>query len=176
MQDNNVANHTPEGNELDVVEKSRFAETDVLTNSMSRQRKKSATSYRILVVEDDTSLARVEANVLAAHDYIVVIASNAEQAITSLNQFVPDLVILDLELPGTLNGWNVLQALREISRVPVLLTTSLEPNIRQYFKIHGENRSTLDHLPKPFPMQTLLKRIQRMLLPALSEATEQSNQ
>lgn len=170
MQDKNVANSAPEGNELGV------AEADVRTDSLPWQRKQSMTSYRILVVEDDTSLALVEANVLTAHNYTVVIASNAEQAIATLNQFVPDLVILDLELPGTLNGWNVLQALRESSRVPVLLTTSLEPNIRQYFRIYGENRSTLDHLPKPFPMQTLLKRIQRMLLPALSEAIEQSNQ
>jgi DNA-binding response OmpR family regulator len=174
MQDKNVANSTPEGNELGVADKTRLAEADGMTDSLPRQRKKSA--YRILVVEDDTSLARVEANVLTAHNYSVVLASNAEQAIATLNQFVPDLVILDLELPGSLSGWNVLQALRENSRAPVLLTTSLEPNIRQYFRIYGENRSTLDHLPKPFPMQTLLKRIQRMLLPALSEAMEPGNQ
>jgi DNA-binding response OmpR family regulator len=76
---------------------------------------------------------------------------------------VPDLVVLDIELPGNVNGWQVLQALRTLARIPVLITSSSPVAVRQYMHNRGETRVTLDHLPKPFPMQTLLKRVKRML-------------
>src|SRR5205085_8474217 len=117
----------------------------------------------ILVVEDDTSLARLEGEVLAANGYVVAIAENGERAIAALRQSIPDLVLLDLELSGTMNGWDVLQTLRTYARTPVLLT-SAESSVRKQMRTSGEDRSTLDHLPKPYLMQTLLKRIQRMLL------------
>ena len=118
----------------------------------------------ILIVEDDSSLARLEASFLSANDYTVVIASTGELAITTLSDFNPDLVVLDLELPGLLSGWDVLQVLRQRARIPVLLTTSLTLDMRKYLRTSGETRLTLDHLPKPYPMQTLLKRVKRMLM------------
>jgi len=72
------------------------------------------------------------------------------------------LVLLDLDLSGTINGWDVLQMLRTYSRTPVLLT-SAESSVNRQIRFRGETRSTLDLLPKPFLMQTLLKRIERML-------------
>ena len=83
-------------------------------------------------------------------------------AITALQQALPDLVLLDLDLSGTINGWDVLQKLRTYSATPVLLTSS-ESAVNRQIRIRGETRSTLDHLPKPYLMQTLLKRIERML-------------
>ena len=121
------------------------------------------TLRRILLVEDDTSLARLEAGILAARGYAVAIAGNGELAIAALHQCIPDLVLLDLELSGPMNGWDVLQTLRTYARTPVLLT-SAESAVRKQMRISGEDRSTLDHLPKPYLMQTLLKRIQRMLM------------
>jgi DNA-binding response OmpR family regulator len=93
-----------------------------------------------------------------------MIVSNGELAITAISDFTPDLVVLDLELPGTMNGWDVLRALRTFARTPVLLT-SAETEVRKHIRSSGETKSTLDHLPKPYPMQTLLKRIERMLAP-----------
>jgi DNA-binding response OmpR family regulator len=55
-----------------------------------------------------------------------------------------------------------LQMLRTHSSTPVLLT-SAESAVNRQIRIRGETRSTLDLLPKPFLMQTLLKRIERML-------------
>ena len=119
---------------------------------------------RVLVVEDDVSLAHLEADYLTAHCYAVMIAINGELAVAALSQSIPDLVVLDLELPGTLNGWDVLQVLRQHAAIPVLLTTSAEPTMRKYRRTGGETKLTLDHLPKPYPMQALLKRIERMLM------------
>ena len=120
-------------------------------------------ALQILVVEDDASLARLEGEILTAHGYMVAIAGNGELAIAALRQSIPDLVLLDLELSGTMNGWDVLRALRTYARVPVLLT-SAESAVRKQIRTSGEDKSTLDHLPKPYPMQTLLKRIRRMLV------------
>ena len=127
-----------------------------------RQVRKQESSYHILVVEDDVSLANLEAGMLKAHGYKVIIASNGEAAVTILEHNLPDLVLLDLDLSGSINGWDVLQMLRTFSSAPVLLT-SAEPSVNRQIRFRGETRSTLDLLPKPFLMQTLLKRIQHML-------------
>ncbi|MEO8973060.1 MAG: response regulator [Ktedonobacteraceae bacterium] len=118
----------------------------------------------ILIVEDDASLAHLEADYLTAHGYAVIIAINGELAVAALSQSIPDLVVLDLELSGALNGWDVLQVLRQQAAIPVLLTTSAETTMRKHRRTGGETKSTLDHLPKPYPMQALLKRIERMLM------------
>ena len=120
----------------------------------------------ILLVEDDASLARLEAGILTAQGYIVTLVENGELALNILQEVVPDLVLLDLDLPGTVNGWDVLKALRayaDTNSTPVLLT-SAEATAQKRLRTSGEARSTLDHLPKPYPIQTLLKRIDRMLL------------
>jgi len=118
---------------------------------------------RILVVEDDPTLAALEVEVLTAHGYTVIPVHSGELAITTLRHLIPDLVVLDLELTGNVNGWEVLQELRTIARIPVLITSSSVAAVRAYMRDSGETRSTLDHLPKPYPMQTLLKRVKRML-------------
>jgi DNA-binding response OmpR family regulator len=119
----------------------------------------------ILLVEDDASLARLEADILMARGYIVTPVENGELALNVLREVIPDLVLLDLDLPGAVNGWDVLQALRAYagtSETPVLLT-SAEATAQKHLRMRGEARSTLDHLPKPYPVQLLLKRIKRML-------------
>jgi DNA-binding response OmpR family regulator len=118
---------------------------------------------RILVVEDDPTLAALEVEVLTAHGYTVVTVHSGELAITTLRHLIPDLVVLDLELTGNINGWEVFQELRTIADIPVLITSSSVTTVRTYMRDSGETRSTLDHLPKPYPMQTLLKRVKRML-------------
>jgi DNA-binding response OmpR family regulator len=122
------------------------------------------TLQRILVVEDDPTLATLEAEILTAHGYLVVTVHSGELAITALRSAIPDLVVLDLELPGSIKGWEVLQMLRTTANTPVLVTTSATTAVRQHIRSRGESRITLDHLPKPYPMQTLLKRVKRMLM------------
>ena len=117
----------------------------------------------ILVVEDDAALATLEAEILRNHGYIVTTLPSGELAITALHRAVPDLVVLDIELPGSVNGWQVLQTLRTLASIPVLITSSSTVAVRQCMRSRGETRVTLDHLPKPFPIQTLLKRVKRML-------------
>jgi len=124
-----------------------------------------ASHAHILLVEDDTSLARLESGILTAHGYMVTRVESGELALKALHKTIPNLVLLDLDLPGAVNGWDVLRALRahtDTSMTPVLLT-SAEATAQKRLRTCGETRLTLDHLPKPYPIQTLLKRIERML-------------
>ena len=162
MQDNDTAYTLPDGGDMGIWNNSTTYGTQSLANPMQQQVRQLGSTYHILVVEDDSSLANLEAGILKAHGYMVAIASNGDMAITILEHNVPDLVLLDLDLSGTINGWDVLHILRTYSRIPVLLTTA-ESSVNRQIRIRGETRSTLDLLPKPFLMQTLLKRIERML-------------
>jgi len=162
MQDKDAAYTLPDGGDMSIWNNSTTNGAQSLANPTQQQAREQGSSYHILVVEDDSSLANLEAGILEAHGYVVAIASNGEMAITVLEHTLPDLVLLDLDLSGTINGWDVLQMLRTYSRTPVLLT-SAESSVNRQIRIRGETRSTLDLLPKPFLMQTLLKRIERML-------------
>jgi len=168
MHDKDAANTTPGGDRVNGVNELSLEQAHVFVNSALKQQEKLKTRPRILVVEDDPSLAQLIGNYLTAHEYTVVIASTGELAVTTLKDFIPDLVVLDLELSGTLTGWDVLQVLRRNVSVPVLLTTSMTLNVRKYLRTSGETRLTLDHLPKPYPVQALLRRIKRMLMIAPS--------
>ncbi len=160
MQDKDAAKTSPGSGTMKALDEAPLQD---VAHSVQRQLEDAKPARRILVVEDDPSLAHLEGEVLTANGYVVAIAGNGELAIAALRQSIPDLVLLDLELSGNMNGWDVLQTLRTYARVPVLLT-SAESAVRKQIRTSGEDRSTLDHLPKPYLMQTLLKRIQRMLM------------
>ncbi len=162
MQDKDAAYRLPDGGDMSIWNDSTIYGDQSSTNSIQQQARELDSSYDILIVEDDSSLANLEAGILKARGYLVTIVSNGEMAITFLEHRVPDLILLDLDLPGTINGWDVLQMLRTSSSVPVLLT-SAESSVNRQIRFRGETRSTLDLLPKPFLMQTLLKRIEHML-------------
>ena len=163
MQDKDAVYKLPDGGDMSIWNKSTLYGAQSLVNPTQQQVREQGSSYHILVVEDDSSLANLEADILKAHGYIVAIVSNGEMAITVLEHHLPDLVLLDLDLSGTINGWDVLQILRTYSSTPVLLT-SAESAVNRQIRFRGETRSTLDLLPKPFLMQTLLKCIERMLM------------
>ncbi len=143
-----------------------IATHEAYTSVQSSHKPEEEPTIHILVVEDDPTLARLEAGILTAHGYTVAAVHSGELAIAALRHSIPDLVVLDLELTGNVQGWDVLQALRDFASIPVLLTTSSTTAVRASMRLRGENRSTLDHLPKPYPMQTLLKRVERMLTTA----------
>lgn len=165
MSDKDAATTQPDGGQTGVEQSIHAHEVQVIAHAVQRHNPEGCIPRHILLVEDDASLAKVEADVLQAHGYAVVIAENGEIALRFLREVIPDLVLLDLSLPGTITGWDILRELRatdHTTTLPVLLTSS-EVAVHRRMRTRGEGRSTLDHLPKPYPMQTLLKRIARML-------------
>jgi DNA-binding response OmpR family regulator len=162
MGDRDAAKNTQPGGGNSTFSETTMSGMELAGQSLQPRVEEARTLRRILLVEDDASLARLEAGMLAARGYAVAIANSGELAITTLHQAIPDLVLLDLDLSGIITGWDVLKDLRSYSSAPVLLTSS-ESAVRRQIRTQGEPRSTLDHLPKPYPMQALLKRIERML-------------
>lgn len=161
MKNDNAASKAPGGDNMSSL--NGMVAHEESDHPAQQQLEGQQTLQRILVVEDDPTLATLEAEILITHGYSVVIVNSGELALSALRSSIPDLVVLDLELTGSISGWDVLQALRTFASVPVLLTTSTTTPIRKHIRSSGETRFTLDHLPKPYPMQIFLKRITRML-------------
>ena len=116
-------------------------------------------SLRILLVEDEASLARSIQLELGHENYQAEIAYNGYEALGKIQGGNWNLVILDLMLPG-LNGFEVCQRIRETSDVPVIMLTALDA-IRD--KVKGFDIGADDYLTKPFAMEELLARVKARL-------------
>jgi DNA-binding response OmpR family regulator len=116
-------------------------------------------SARVLVVEDDAAIADVLRRSLRAEGHEVRSAGDGAEALTAAEQFVPDLVVLDLGLPR-LDGIEVLRRLRADSDVPVLILTA---RTETSDRVEGLDSGADDYLPKPFEREELLARIRALL-------------
>lgn len=114
---------------------------------------------RILVVDDDPQILSVLKRGLAFEGYAVDIADNGEKALATALQAPPDLVILDIMMPG-LDGIEVTKRLRQGSDVPVLLLTA-RGTIPD--KVSGLDAGADDYLVKPFSLDELLARVRAQL-------------
>ena len=114
---------------------------------------------RILVVDDDLQILSVLKRGLAFEGYTVDTAENGEKALTIARQTPPDMVILDIMMPG-LDGIEVTKRLRKASDVPVLLLTA-KGTIPD--KVSGLDAGADDYLVKPFALDELLARVRAQL-------------
>ncbi|MEL6368207.1 MAG: response regulator transcription factor [Pseudomonadota bacterium] len=113
----------------------------------------------ILVIDDDQQLAGMLSELLRLEQYTVTCAQSGESGLRQISASLPDLVLLDVTLPG-MNGFKVLERIRSISAVPIIMLTARgEPDDR----IDGLSRGADDYLPKPFNPRELLLRIQAVL-------------
>ncbi len=116
-------------------------------------------SARVLVVEDDEAIADVLRRSLRAEGHEVQSAGDGVQALSAAEQFVPDLVILDLGLPR-LDGTEVLKRLRAEGDVPILILTA---RTETEDRVEGLDSGADDYLPKPFEREELLARTRALL-------------
>ena len=114
---------------------------------------------RILVVEDDQEIAEVLRRTLRQEGHEVRSSIDGIEALRAAEEFVPDLVILDLGLPG-LDGVEVCRRLRAESDVPILILTARgELDDR----VEGLDSGADDYLAKPFERQELLARMRALM-------------
>ena len=117
---------------------------------------------RILVVEDEPDIAALIAYQLTREGFRVETAATGPDAISAVNRAVPDLMILDLMLPG-MSGDEVLEVLREepaTQSTPVLILTAKK---QQEDRIRGLELGADDYLTKPFSPRELVLRVQAIL-------------
>jgi two-component system, OmpR family, response regulator MprA len=114
---------------------------------------------RVLVVEDDESIADVLRRMLRQEGHEVRSSVDGVEALRAAEEFVPDLVILDLGLPG-LDGVEVCSRLRVDSDVPILILTARS---ELGDRVEGLDSGADDYLVKPFERQELLARMRALM-------------
>jgi two-component system, OmpR family, phosphate regulon response regulator PhoB len=135
---------------------------------MSRGTAKKA-PQRILVVEDERDIAALVAYHLTKDGYRVRTAETGQEALESVAAEMPDLVILDLMLPG-FSGYEVLQEMRrrpEIAEVPVVVLTARRDEAD---RVKGLELGADDYVTKPFSPRELVLRVSAVLRRAQSPA------
>jgi DNA-binding response OmpR family regulator len=119
----------------------------------------SMTPRRILVVDDEPHLVRAVRMYLEMQGYTVFGAHSGEDALEVLRERLPDLVILDVLMPG-LDGFETLHEIRRTSNVPVTMLTARGEEDQ---KVHGLALGADDYVTKPFGQKELLARVQAVL-------------
>jgi DNA-binding response OmpR family regulator len=114
---------------------------------------------RLLIVDDDANLRHTLGYAFRQEGFEVVSADNGDQALVSFRQTHPDLVILDVMLPGR-DGFEVCRALRKESDVPVIMLTARDTELD---KVVGLEIGADDYLAKPFSTRELIARVRAML-------------
>src|SRR5215469_13556429 len=114
----------------------------------------------ILIVDDDTRITDLLRRVLAFEGYSVTTAATGQEALTRTLERPPDLIVLDLMLPG-LNGLEVVQRLRESGdSVPILMLTARDTVAD---RVQGLEAGADDYLVKPFAPEELVARVKALL-------------
>jgi DNA-binding response OmpR family regulator len=117
------------------------------------------TGGRVLVVEDDAEITDVLRRSLRKEGYEVQTAAEGAAALEAAADFNPDVVVLDLGLPG-LDGLEVCRRLRADGDVPILILTARSETED---RVEGLDSGADDYLAKPFERQELLARIRALL-------------
>ncbi len=110
---------------------------------------------KILIVEDDQSIANLQKDYLELNGYEVKITDSGQHCLRLLEEEHFDLVILDIMLPG-LDGFKVLEKIREQDEIPVLLVSARGEEL---YKIKGLGLGADDYITKPFSAGELVARV-----------------
>lgn len=114
---------------------------------------------KILIVEDEIALQETLAYNLKRQGYEVETVSDGNAALEIARQSRPDLILLDIMLPG-IDGFEVCRILRQESAIPVLMLTARDEEID---RVVGLEVGADDYMVKPFSMRELLARVKAML-------------
>lgn len=118
-----------------------------------------AVGYRALVVDDEVPLANVVASYLEREHFEVSVAHNGQDAVTLAREIDPDVVVLDLALPG-IDGIEVCRQLRTFSDAYVVMLTARDTEMDT---VIGLSVGADDYVTKPFSPRELVARIRAML-------------
>ncbi|MGH2592971.1 MAG: response regulator transcription factor [Anaerolineae bacterium] len=114
---------------------------------------------KILAVDDDRELLNLISFALRQNGYLVIEASNGSEALSAFEREQPDLVILDVNLPG-LSGFDICKRIREQADTPIMMLTVRSG---EEDEVKGLDLGADDYLTKPFSPRTLLARVRALL-------------
>jgi DNA-binding response OmpR family regulator len=116
-------------------------------------------SKRALIVEDDANIAELLRLYLGRDGFEVMIVSDGAKAEDGFDLFTPDLVLLDIMLPGK-DGWQICREIRKKSAVPIIMLTAKGETVD---KVSGLEMGADDYVTKPFEVKELLARIHAVM-------------
>lgn len=114
---------------------------------------------KVLVVDDDSEIIQLVHDVLKPQGYHTLQAFDGESALKLFQQSNPDVVLLDIMMPG-LDGFEVCERIREISQVPIIMLTA---KVNDDDKVLGFDTGADDYVTKPFSSKELVARIRAAL-------------
>ncbi len=123
---------------------------------------------RVLVIDDEMQITRVLRAALSAHGYDVRTANEPEEALRMVQDWMPDLMITDLMMPG-MTGIELSRAVRAKSAIPILV---LSVRDQERTKIEALDAGADDYVTKPFSTQELLARVRAHLRRAPERNTD----
>ncbi|MET1232834.1 MAG: response regulator transcription factor [Candidatus Limnocylindrales bacterium] len=122
----------------------------------------------VLIVEDEPEFASLVDLWVRQAGYLTLVAATGAQALRHFYDDHPDLVVLDVSLP-TLDGWQIVERIREFSRVPILMVTARSSEAD---KVRGLRLGADDYITKPLSFPELVARIQAALRRAATAPPE----
>ena len=128
---------------------------------------------KILVVDDEPGFVELVAGILTDKGYAVSTAFDGRQAITRVNQDIPDLIILDIKMPQ-MSGYDVCRILRDNRRfkdIPIIMLSAMSEleNVKT-----GMSLGAVSYISKPFEQNTLLAMIQGLIGPGALVSQEEN--
>ena len=114
----------------------------------------------VLIIEDDQNIGDLVALYLNKDNYNTVRATTGEDGIKAFRERRPNLVLLDIGLPGNLDGFDLCQRLRTTSNVPVIFMTARDDEID---RVLGFKLGADDYITKPFSPRELVARVDAVL-------------
>ncbi len=113
----------------------------------------------ILAIDDDAALSELYSIILRGYNFEVLVANTGEEGLQILKEKTPQLVILDLMMPG-MDGWQTCRAIRAFSDVPILILSALDdPSVITSILDTGAD----DYLVKPFSSAVLVAHLNKLL-------------
>lgn len=123
---------------------------------------------KIMIVDDDANICELIRLYLEKEKYSTVIVNDGLEAVGSFTEYRPDLVLLDIMLPG-LDGWQVCRKIRSISNVPIIM---LSAKGETFDKVLGLELGADDYIVKPFETKEVLARIKAVLRRSAGSAAD----
>ncbi len=128
-------------------------------------------SATILVVDDEPAIVDVLVYNLKKANYRVLVARDGNQALDLASREQPDLIVLDLMLPG-IDGLEVCRALRREGNLPIIMLTALDEEVD---RVVGLEMGADDYVVKPFSVRELMARIKSVLRRSRAESSAESH-
>ena len=127
---------------------------------------------KIMIVDDDRNIAELIRRLLEKEGYSTTLYGRGDEAVRAFMQETPDLVLLDIMLPG-MDGWQVCRAMRQHSPVPIIM---LSAKGEVFDKVLGLELGADDYMEKPFDTKELVARVKAVLrrYKAAPEAVEET--